>query len=746
MQSLGHDAPPSSQPRPLSSSSSSSANQDSTPSPDSNQKPAPPPCASTNADYETIIAAKAREGLQEIETIVQDFARTHPFWDKRKGSWEADDMKEFASDVYTFSGEAGLSDNLAKVQAVRSIITWNKAKGIPKERQMAFGDLLSDNEIDPALIAVERARHLVELTSAGMSYQSAGSTSPLKRKRRSTGVTVRLDDSTKLFEQLSMEALNEAKRQRKAEKKARQKAAKLEKIKREEDEKQRRLEKRVTAVKDIPKPVLHSSQDWYKGTEVDEPTREVVDAASNSLVEGGEPKISVKQRKKAKKEKQAREKAAILAANPDAAPETMRSGAALREMERENKRLKKQKKLEKKRAKLGPETSSHFAKPGSPAGPSNSADQPATTVIDVDPAPQASPSNAGPVEISISDPKPPVPAISTNLAPQPSAEEIKARQAARKERRKKNRKAREAKAQQAPLPTSGPAQIIAAVTAPTISTPAKIPVKDLAEEAREASLKAAEVAEKMAENNEKLKETLAAPATEKMAKKRERHRKRNKNRLSGVQSAADGNGPMAADVDVDVDPNQGIPASIVPESEGLPGDLSPESAPLEEPQNFDGEEAVIRDGAKVKEKKERKPGPNRKPKEVTSEAPADEAVDLQNQFSTEVPDGSEPAQDSIEEPIELAQKKRHRDRGRKSKVNLHGSNEEAIEEPSRSSGQLDEEQNTSQPLSELADTNSKKPKGGRRDRGRKRNSEATALDVDPESLEQRERHSKDHHS
>ncbi len=338
----------------MSSSSSFSANQDSTPSLDSKRRSTTQIYGSINADSAMIEAALARERLQETETMVQDFARTHPFWEKHKQNWSEEDIKEFASDVYTFSGEAGLSDNLAKVQVVRAITGWNRQKGIRKERQMDLGEVLEDNEIDPTLIAVERTRDLVELTSAGMSYQP-GSKSPLKRKRGSAGSMVQTGDVLKMSEQMSTEALIQEKRQRKAEKKARQKAAKLEKLKREEEEKQMRVEQRAATVSNVPKLVLHNSQDWYKDNGLDEPQGVVVDAETGPTA--AEPKLSVSKRKKAKKKKQATDKAAVLAANPDATPETMLSGAELREMKRENKRLKKEKKLEKKRARLGPETS-----------------------------------------------------------------------------------------------------------------------------------------------------------------------------------------------------------------------------------------------------------------------------------------------------------------------------------------------------------------------------------------------------
>ena len=87
---------------------------------------------------------------------------------------------------------------------------------------------------------------------------------------------------------------------------------------------------------------------------------------------------------------------------------------------------------------------------------------------------------------------------------------------------------------------------------------------------------------------------------------------------------------------------------------------------------------------------------------------------------------------SVEADADAQPEKKRRDRGKKSKKE-NEAEAALVAEPGN---------DNDQPLTELPDTNTKKVKAGRRNRGKKDNSVADIMDVDPEVAED----TKDYHS
>jgi hypothetical protein len=99
----------------------------------------------------------------EIKEFVQDFASSHPIYDKRK--WAEEDVEEYQHDIYQFATAAGLGPHQARVQVMLAVGLWKMSKGLPvirgefsKEDERKMEDTLSAIGIAKELLAGGKKR------------------------------------------------------------------------------------------------------------------------------------------------------------------------------------------------------------------------------------------------------------------------------------------------------------------------------------------------------------------------------------------------------------------------------------------------------------------------------------------------------------------------------------------------------------------------------------------------------------
>ncbi|KAJ5032341.1 uncharacterized protein L3040_008948 [Drepanopeziza brunnea f. sp. 'multigermtubi'] len=202
-----HDAPPSSQPQPVSSEGEDEDDQDATMGADAEPG---------FIDFKTPFLAallpqnspRTQHDLLQIKTSVQDFAEEHPFW--TQSILVEEEAVEFEKDVFEFAKAAGLTVNLAKVEVMRAMGKWKAAKGVRiGEREdsgsvglgLGFGLLVNSIERGDEA-GVERgsgnkrkrggkvAERVGELVDAGVAQPSTKRQKRRNRKKRSSGLAV----------------------------------------------------------------------------------------------------------------------------------------------------------------------------------------------------------------------------------------------------------------------------------------------------------------------------------------------------------------------------------------------------------------------------------------------------------------------------------------------------------------------------------------------------------------------------
>jgi hypothetical protein len=114
----------------------------------------------------------------EIKESVQDFASTHPIYDKRK--WAEEDVEEYQHDIFKFATAAGLGPHQARVQVMLAVGLWKMSKGLPviggefsKEDEEKMEGTLSAIGIAKELLAGGRKRKRDE-KEVNTSVKTAG--------------------------------------------------------------------------------------------------------------------------------------------------------------------------------------------------------------------------------------------------------------------------------------------------------------------------------------------------------------------------------------------------------------------------------------------------------------------------------------------------------------------------------------------------------------------------------------------
>ncbi|KAI9053329.1 hypothetical protein LZ554_002290 [Drepanopeziza brunnea f. sp. 'monogermtubi'] len=200
-----HDAPPSSQPRPVSSEGEDEDDQDATMLAD-----AEPGFIAFKTPFLAALlpqnSPRTQHDLLQIKTSVQDFAQEHPFW--TQSILVEEEAVEFEKDVFEFAKAAGLTVNLAKVEVMRAMGKWKAAKGVRigvREGSGSVGlglGLLVNNIGRGDEAGVERgsgnkrkrggklAERVGELVDAGVAQPSTKRQKRRRRKKRMSGLAV----------------------------------------------------------------------------------------------------------------------------------------------------------------------------------------------------------------------------------------------------------------------------------------------------------------------------------------------------------------------------------------------------------------------------------------------------------------------------------------------------------------------------------------------------------------------------
>jgi hypothetical protein len=126
----------------------------------------------------------------EIKESIQDFASTHPIYDKRK--WAEEDVEEYQHDIYQFATAAGLGPHQARVQVMLAVGLWKMSKGLPviggefsKEDERKMEDALSAIGIAKELLAggKKRKRDEKELNASVKTAGASGENLSAEEKR-----------------------------------------------------------------------------------------------------------------------------------------------------------------------------------------------------------------------------------------------------------------------------------------------------------------------------------------------------------------------------------------------------------------------------------------------------------------------------------------------------------------------------------------------------------------------------------
>jgi hypothetical protein len=134
--------------------------------------------------------SKSPSKQPEIKESVQDFASTHPIYDKRK--WAEEDVEEYQHDIYQFATAAGLGPHQARVQVMLAVGLWKMSKGLPviggdisKKDERKMQDTLSAIGIAKELLAggKKRKRDEKEVNASVKTAGASGENLSTKEKR-----------------------------------------------------------------------------------------------------------------------------------------------------------------------------------------------------------------------------------------------------------------------------------------------------------------------------------------------------------------------------------------------------------------------------------------------------------------------------------------------------------------------------------------------------------------------------------
>ena len=91
----------------------------------------PPPSKKHKHKHSDKVPAPSKSPSKQpdVKESVQNFASTHPIYDKRK--WAEEDVEEYQHDIYQFATAAGLGPHQARVLVMLAVGLWKMSKGLP---------------------------------------------------------------------------------------------------------------------------------------------------------------------------------------------------------------------------------------------------------------------------------------------------------------------------------------------------------------------------------------------------------------------------------------------------------------------------------------------------------------------------------------------------------------------------------------------------------------------------------------